>query len=170
MLKKQHTIDRDQRARSIVLYMENAVILDDYWFFCTCFSIFIHSKVDGCADASRVGMQERIVSFIRKKTRTGKDYFELTARFLNVELFVKSGFFGHLKSKTVASSSYKEKGLVLMHPLFLESKNHVQVATSSLLRIMVNKCLSPDEIKAALSEIMQAEKVTVSAEVIKKDT
>jgi hypothetical protein len=41
-----------------------------------------------------VGHQEKAVAFIRRKTRPGKDYFELTYRFGYVELLATSGFFG----------------------------------------------------------------------------
>lgn len=51
---------------------------------------------------SRVGFQEEMVSFILKKTRSGRDYFELTTRFLDVELLVTSGFFfGRVESNKV---------------------------------------------------------------------
>lgn len=60
------------------------------------FSCFIHNnkQIDDCADLSRVGHQEKAVAFIRRKTRFGKDHFELTIRFGYVELLATSGFFG----------------------------------------------------------------------------
>ncbi|RCH87853.1 hypothetical protein CU098_009464, partial [Rhizopus stolonifer] len=99
-------ITNKQQAESIVLFcskfMEAVVILESYWFFLTSFSVFIHDKnVDDCADNSRVGLQQEAVSFIRKKTRAGSDYFELTTRFSNVELLATSGFFGNVDSNTV---------------------------------------------------------------------
>ncbi|KAG0760000.1 hypothetical protein G6F21_012056 [Rhizopus arrhizus] len=99
-------ITSEQQAESIVLFcskfMEAVVILENYWFFLTSFSVFVHDKnVDDCADNSRVGFQQEAVSFIRKKTRAGCDYFELTTRFNNVELLSTSSFFGNVDSNTV---------------------------------------------------------------------
>lgn len=96
----------EQQAESIVLFcskfMEAVVILENFWFFLTSFSVFVHDKnVDDCADNSRVGLQQEAVSFIQKKTRAGCDYFELTTRFNNVELLTTSGFFGNVDSNTV---------------------------------------------------------------------
>lgn len=77
-------------------FVESVVILENYWFLMTSFSFFIHNnlQIDDCADLSKVGYQEKAVAFIRKKTRFGKDYFELTYRFGHVELLATSGFFG----------------------------------------------------------------------------
>ncbi|KAI7880263.1 uncharacterized protein EV154DRAFT_524010 [Mucor mucedo] len=72
--------------------VESVIIL----VFMTRFSCFIHNnhQIDDCADLSKVGHQEKAVALIRRKTRLGKDYFELTYRFGYVELFATSGFFG----------------------------------------------------------------------------
>ncbi|KAI9470945.1 MAG: hypothetical protein EXX96DRAFT_586296 [Benjaminiella poitrasii] len=99
-------IINEQQAESIVQFcskfMGAVVILENYWFFLTSFSIFIHDKnVDNCADNSRVGHQQEAVSFIRKRTRAGCDYFELATRFNNVELLTTSGFFGNVDSSTI---------------------------------------------------------------------
>ncbi|KAI9483568.1 MAG: hypothetical protein EXX96DRAFT_558672 [Benjaminiella poitrasii] len=76
--------------------VESVVILESHWFFMTSFSCFIHNnlKIDDCADLSKVGHQEKAVALIRRKTRLGKDCFELTYRFGYVELLATSGFFG----------------------------------------------------------------------------
>lgn len=76
--------------------VESVAVLEDHWFFITGFSCFIHSnhQIDDCADLSKVGHQEKAVTFIRRKTKLGKDYFELTYRFGYVELIATSGFFG----------------------------------------------------------------------------
>lgn len=101
-------ITSEQQAERIISFcskfMEAVVIIENYWFFMTSFSIFVHDKnVDDCADKSRVGIQQEAVCFIRKKTRAGSDYFELTMRFNNVELLITSGFFGEIDSKTVSA-------------------------------------------------------------------
>ncbi|CAO3620660.1 unnamed protein product [Mucor hiemalis] len=85
-------------------FVESVTIIDNHWFFITSFSVFIHdSKLDDCADTSRVGLQLSAVAFIRKKTRTGKDYFEFTLRFNNVELLATSGFSGCVDDDTIAA-------------------------------------------------------------------
>jgi hypothetical protein len=82
------------------------MILDEYWFFMTSFSLFIHNnqKIDDCADLSKVSYQNEEVGFIRKKTKLGRDYFELTVRFGCIELLATSGFFGSLFSPFLGSS------------------------------------------------------------------
>ncbi|CAO3616292.1 unnamed protein product [Mucor hiemalis] len=79
--------------------VESVVILKNNWFFMTSFSVFIHNnpQVDDCADLSKVGHQEKMVAIIRRKTRLGKDYFELTFRFGYVEVLATGGFFGSVK-------------------------------------------------------------------------
>lgn len=62
----------------------------------TSFSLFIHNnaKIDDCADLFKIGYQARAVTFMRRKTRLGKDYFNLTYRLEYLELLGTSGFFG----------------------------------------------------------------------------
>lgn len=101
-------ISTNKQAQDVVShcckFVELVTIIDDHWFFITSFSVFIHdSNLDDCADASRVGLQLSAVAFIRKKTRAGKDYFEFTLRFNNVELLATSGFFGCVDDDTVAA-------------------------------------------------------------------
>ncbi|KAI7902913.1 uncharacterized protein BX663DRAFT_434704, partial [Cokeromyces recurvatus] len=77
---------------------------DGYWFFCTSFYTFIHSQsVDDCADSSRVNAQNEAVSYIRKKTRFGLEFFELTIRFSKVELLATSGFYGPIEGHTITA-------------------------------------------------------------------
>ncbi|GAA5806758.1 hypothetical protein MFLAVUS_000106 [Mucor flavus] len=85
-------------------FVEFVVVLDGYWFFCTSFCTFIHSRsVDDCADSSLVNAQNEAVSYIRKKTRFGLDFFELTVRFSKVELLATSGFFGPIEGHTITA-------------------------------------------------------------------
>ncbi|OBZ81582.1 hypothetical protein A0J61_10368 [Choanephora cucurbitarum] len=78
-------------------FLESVVVMANHWFFVTSFCVFVHEKnVDDCADYSKVGLQEDAVAFVRRKTRAGKDIFELTIRFSSLELLCTSGFFGHV--------------------------------------------------------------------------
>ncbi|CAO3701133.1 unnamed protein product [Rhizopus microsporus] len=57
----------EQQAESIVLFcsrfMEAMMILENYWFFLTSFSVFVHNNnVDDCVDFSRVGHQSEALS------------------------------------------------------------------------------------------------------------
>lgn len=60
--------------------VESIIIIKDTWFLMTSFSVFVHNnpKIDDCADQSKVGHQNEAVAFIRRKTRMGRDFFELT--------------------------------------------------------------------------------------------
>lgn len=100
LLMKKTDLDAVEASRIVKEYgpklVESVVILENHWFFITSFSCFIHNnpQIDDCADLSKVGHQEKAVAFIRRKTKLGKDYFELTYRFGYVELLATSGFFG----------------------------------------------------------------------------
>ncbi|CAO3691292.1 unnamed protein product [Rhizopus microsporus] len=100
LLMKKTDLDAVEASRIVNEYgpklVESVVILENHWFFMTSFSCFIHNnhQIDDCADLSKVGHQEKAVAFIRRKTKLGKDYFELTYRFGYVELLATSGFFG----------------------------------------------------------------------------
>ncbi|KAI9024375.1 hypothetical protein CLU79DRAFT_803844 [Phycomyces nitens] len=100
LLMKKTNLDAVEASRIVNEYgpklVESVVILENHWFFMTSFSCFIHNnrQIDDCADLSKVGHQEKAVAFIRRKTRFGKDYFELTCQFGYVELLATSGFFG----------------------------------------------------------------------------
>lgn len=83
-------------------FVETVVIINGFWLLCTSFCAFIHkNELDDCADKSRIGFQTKPVSFIRRKTRAGSDYFELTIRIGMIELLVTSGFFGSINDSTV---------------------------------------------------------------------
>ncbi|KAI9483612.1 MAG: hypothetical protein EXX96DRAFT_606591 [Benjaminiella poitrasii] len=102
LLMKKTDLDAVEASRIVDEYgpklVESVVILESHWFFMTSFSCFIHNnlKIDDCADLSKVGHQEKAVALIRRKTRLGKDCFELTYRFGYVELLATSGFFGSM--------------------------------------------------------------------------
>lgn len=69
-------------------FIEFAAIMKNHWFLCTSFCTFLHvPALDDCADFSKVKVGNNLVCLIRKKTRFGKDYFELTLRINNIELF-----------------------------------------------------------------------------------
>lgn len=94
----EERIDNDEAkliiTRHCPKFVETVVIINEIWFLYTSFCAFIHKKeLDDCADASRVGSQTEPVSFVRRKTRAGSDYFEQTARTGMTELLVTSGFF-----------------------------------------------------------------------------
>lgn len=76
-------------------FVESMIILRGYWFFMTSFSLFIHQnpQVDDRTDMSKVGYQEKVVVFIKRKTRLGKDFFELKYKFGFIELLATIGFF-----------------------------------------------------------------------------
>ncbi|KAI9259807.1 hypothetical protein EDC94DRAFT_649330 [Helicostylum pulchrum] len=62
--------------------VESVAIAQNYWFFMTSFSCFLHhNKVDDCADRSKIGFQDEAVAFIRRKTTLGKDYFDTKPHF-----------------------------------------------------------------------------------------
>ncbi|KAI8350338.1 hypothetical protein EDC96DRAFT_485877 [Choanephora cucurbitarum] len=95
---RQHRVDTIEKANEAVSFaaefLESVVMMDNHWFFVTSFCMFVHEKhVDDCADKSAVGLQRDPVMFMRKKTRMGNDFFELTLRFSNVELLFTSSFF-----------------------------------------------------------------------------
>ncbi|KAI9245133.1 hypothetical protein EDC94DRAFT_497491, partial [Helicostylum pulchrum] len=73
----------DKIVREILpKFVKSVVILGNRWFMCTSFNVFFHQKnVDDCTDSSRVGYQDKIVAFIRKKTKMGTGFFEYTIRF-----------------------------------------------------------------------------------------
>ncbi|KAI8081237.1 hypothetical protein BDF21DRAFT_362211, partial [Thamnidium elegans] len=94
-------------------FVEYMATLDNYWFLCTSFSVSVHTAIfsvstslndlDDCADSSRVGNQDDVVAFIRKKTRAGSDCSELTMRLSNAELLSTSGFFGPTKNSNISA-------------------------------------------------------------------
>lgn len=65
MYDNSHAIAKmvsEQQAESIILlcsrFMEAMMTLENYWFFSTSFSVFVHNNnVDDCVDFSRVGHQ-----------------------------------------------------------------------------------------------------------------
>jgi hypothetical protein len=93
---REETLTEEQASNFIEgvcpKFVECASIMDGVCFFITSFCVFVHSKqVDDCADSSLVSVQKKVTAFIRKETRTGSDYFELTVRLSNVELLVEDG-------------------------------------------------------------------------------
>ncbi|KAI8360708.1 hypothetical protein EDC96DRAFT_513137 [Choanephora cucurbitarum] len=93
------TEESNEAASTAARFLESVSIVENNWFFVTSFCMFIHKKsLDDCADKSAVGFQKTPVLFIRRKTRMGNDFFELTLRFANVELLFTSGYFGHVNS------------------------------------------------------------------------
>ncbi|CEG76643.1 hypothetical protein RMATCC62417_11506 [Rhizopus microsporus] len=83
-------------------FIKSVVVLEKHRFLMTSFSLFIHNntQIDDCADLSKVGYQARAVAFIRRKTRLGKDYFELTYRLGYLELLATSDFFGSVDGES----------------------------------------------------------------------
>ncbi|RCH78527.1 hypothetical protein CU098_000851, partial [Rhizopus stolonifer] len=54
-------------------FVESVIILQEYWFLVTSFSVFIHdpNRVDDCADKSRFPYQNNPVAFVQRKTNYG---------------------------------------------------------------------------------------------------
>ncbi|KAG1454905.1 hypothetical protein G6F56_007205 [Rhizopus delemar] len=81
-------------------FVESVIILQEYWFLVTSFSVFIHdpNRVDDCADKSRFPYQNNPVAFVQRKTNYGKSSFELVFRIGYVEVLANSGFIGSKSS------------------------------------------------------------------------
>ncbi|KAI8369833.1 hypothetical protein EDC96DRAFT_588604 [Choanephora cucurbitarum] len=80
----------DEMVRSSTQFLEAVILMENHWFFVTSLCVLVHDKnLDDCADMSKIGPQDEVIAFIRRKTRTGRDSFELTLRFSNIELLCK---------------------------------------------------------------------------------
>ncbi|KAL9545664.1 hypothetical protein MBANPS3_007037 [Mucor bainieri] len=127
--------------------MESVVILDGYWFLTTSCSMFVHnnSHIDDCADLSRVGHQAQAVAFIRRKTRLGKDYFELTYRFGYMEALATSGFFGSVDDASFTpflGSALRELPTSITASLRIISTHLIFVATEQQQYLCKNRILN----------------------------
>ncbi|KAI8372126.1 hypothetical protein BD560DRAFT_307630, partial [Blakeslea trispora] len=132
-------------------FLESVVVMARHWFFTTSFCIFVHEKkLDDCSDNSRVGVQEDPVALIRKKTRAGKDFFELTIRFSNIELLCTSGFFCHVNRPSITpffgssiqnlpKDIIESYGTVHSKDIFIPKKEAPFVKTARLLNQYVKK-------------------------------
>ncbi|RCH88292.1 hypothetical protein CU098_007295 [Rhizopus stolonifer] len=151
LLMKKTDLDAVEASRIVNEYgpklVESVVVLEDHWFFITSFSCFIHSnhQIDDCADLSKVGHQEKAVAFIRRKTKLGKDYFELTYRFGYVELLATSGFFGSVDGTFFSpflGSSVQELPAAIIKSFQTISTNVIFIAIEQKKYIRKNRIIN----------------------------
>ncbi|CEI90773.1 hypothetical protein RMCBS344292_05085 [Rhizopus microsporus] len=151
LLMKKTDLDAVEASRIVNEYgpklVESVVILENHWFFMTSFSCFIHNnhQIDDCADLSKVGHQEKAVAFIRRKTKLGKDYFELTYRFGYVELLATSGFFGSVDGTFFSpflGSSVQELPVAITKSFQTISTNVIFIANEQKEYICKNRIIN----------------------------
>ncbi|KAG2201559.1 hypothetical protein INT47_007436 [Mucor saturninus] len=151
LLMKKTDLNAVEASRIVNEYapklVESVIILENHWFFMTSFSCFIHdnNQIDDCADLSKIGHQDKTVAFIRRKTRLGKDFFELTYRFGYVEILGTSGFFGSVDGTFFSpflGSSVQELPATITTSLRTVSTNVIFIALEQKEYICKNRIIN----------------------------
>ncbi|KAJ8651795.1 hypothetical protein O0I10_012643 [Lichtheimia ornata] len=77
-------------------FIESILLFDDYYIFVTALDAFVHGKplLDDCANLVQKPFQETPEAQLRAKEFHGKEYYEISIYFGNLEFLVVGGFFG----------------------------------------------------------------------------
>lgn len=77
-------------------FIESILLFDDHYIFVTAVDAFVHGKplLDDCANLIQKSFQETPEAQLRAKEFHGKEYYEISIYFGNLEFLVVGGFFG----------------------------------------------------------------------------